>query len=173
MHRNLDPDHVLFADAETPKITGFGRFRRPDPTRPGGIVGGTPPYMAPELGLARFHEIGPPTDVWTLGVTLYQCLTGALPFRGTSVVEVFEQVCRVVPRPPCTLRPEVPPGLEAVCLKCLEKEPEKRYASAFELAGALRLFLAGGAPPGPDAGSTPGPPPAPARPRRGQGDPTE
>lgn len=135
-----------FAPFGTPKITDFGLAKQLDtgdqPTVSGAILG-TPAYMAPEQAGGRNRDIGPATDVYALGVILYELLTGQPPFQGQSVWETLEKV-RVQDPPPIdrgTLR--VPRDLETICFKCLEKEPSRRYASAEALAEDLRAFLSG------------------------------
>jgi serine/threonine protein kinase len=129
-----------------PKITDFGIAKRIDvdsgPTRSGDILG-TPSYMAPEQARGHLKEIGPHTDVHALGAILYECLTGRAPFRGASSLETLEQVRSQEPVPPRQLQPKCPRDLETICLKCLRKDPGKRYASAPALAEDLQRFLDG------------------------------
>ena len=134
------------APIPVPKITDFGLAKRLDDadreTRSGDILG-TPCYMAPEQAYGRNDSVSPRTDVWALGAILYEMLTGRPPFRGETVWDTLQQVGRQEPVPPRRLQPKVPRDLETICLKCLQKEPARRYASAAALADDLERFLAG------------------------------
>jgi serine/threonine protein kinase len=140
-----NPHELLESTFGIPKITDFGLAKRLDADSTGwtpeGAVVGTPNYMAPEQAAGRVSDIGPAADVYALGVMLYEALTGRPPFRSDSWSETIRQVLQDEPTPPTRLQLEVPRDLETVCLKCLEKDPAKRYASARELADDLDRFL--------------------------------
>jgi serine/threonine protein kinase len=149
IHRDLKPSNILFDTDAAPKVADFGLAKRlPGPTpapgapvsQPGGLIG-TLDYMAPEQ--AGGADATGRTDVYGLGAVLYELLTGMPPCRGETAAEKLRQVLHVEPQPPWRLRRGVPRDLEAACLKCLENDPYKRYASAAALADDLRRFLAG------------------------------
>ena len=145
VHRDLKPGNILLTLDETLKVTDFGLARRIEEsqglTQTGAVVG-TPCYMAPEQALG-LKDIGPAADIYSLGAILYELLTGRPPFLGEVTLEVLRQVVDCEPALPRTVQPKVDRDLEAVCLKCLEKEPKHRYASARDLAEDMRQYLAG------------------------------
>ncbi len=145
IHRDVKPSNILLDEAGRPHVADFGLAKADQGsaslTAPGEILG-TPAYMAPEQARGDSHLVDGRGDVYSLGVILYEMLTGEVPFRGTSQA-VFRQVLEEEPRPPRRLNEGIPRDLETVCLKALAKEPAGRYASAGALAEDLRRFLQG------------------------------
>jgi serine/threonine protein kinase/tetratricopeptide (TPR) repeat protein len=139
------PDSCLLTPDSCPKITDFGLAKCLDSedglTQPGVIIG-TPSYMPPEQARGAAGEVGPLADVYALGAVLYEALGGRPPFLGATSLDTLQQVLADEPVPLRRLVPQVPRDLETICLKCLEKEPGKRYPSAEALADDLRRFQA-------------------------------
>ena len=146
VHRDLKPGNILLAADGTPKITDFGLAKSlaadSGLTRTDSIMG-SPGYMAPEQAEGKTKQVGPLADVYALGAILYELLTGGPPFRGTTALETLDQVKNAEPVPPSRLVPGLPRDVETIALKCLQKEPGKRYDSAAALAEDLRRFLGG------------------------------
>jgi WD40 repeat protein/tetratricopeptide (TPR) repeat protein len=146
IHRDLKPGNVLLTPDGVPKVTDFSLAKSLQGgaglTRTGSILG-TPPYMAPEQAAGRKDRIGPCTDVYGLGAVLYEMLTGRPPFQGETDLDVLTHVLEDDPVAPRRLNSRVPRDLEKVCLKCLDKDRGRRYASAEALAQDLENFLDG------------------------------
>jgi tetratricopeptide (TPR) repeat protein/tRNA A-37 threonylcarbamoyl transferase component Bud32 len=146
VHRDLKPANVLVDEARQPRITDFGLAKRIEAeahlTLTGQVLG-TPSYMPPEQAAGKLDQIGHRSDVYALGATLYELLTARPPFRADTLLETLRQVREAEPASPRSLNGHVPRNLETICLKCLEKEPVKRYGSAQDLANELKRFLKG------------------------------
>jgi tetratricopeptide (TPR) repeat protein/tRNA A-37 threonylcarbamoyl transferase component Bud32 len=146
VHRDLKPANVLLTPEGQPKVTDFGLAKQLDDEQgqtQSGAVMGTPSYMAPEQAAGKSKDIGPAADVYALGAILYEMLTGRPPFKAETPLETMRQAVTEEPVAPSRLQSKVPRDLETICLKCLHKEPARRYASALDLAEDLRRFRAG------------------------------
>jgi ABC-type phosphate/phosphonate transport system substrate-binding protein len=145
LHRDLKPANVIVDAAGVPHLTDFGlakivgreRIRQTD----SGSVLGTPAYMAPEQAAGGIKRVSTAADIYSLGAVFYEMLTGHPPFRGDTPLDTLRQVTEEEPRSPTTLNGAVDADLATICLKCLEKEPERRYASALSLAEDLERWL--------------------------------
>lgn len=147
VHRDLKPQNVLLAADGSPKVTDFGLAKRvgeggSDLTASGTVLG-TPSYMAPEQAAGKQKEVGHLADVYALGAILYAALTGRPPFHAATAMDTITQVLHDDPLRPTYLVPATPRDLETISLKCLHKDPTRRYASAAALADDLRRFLNG------------------------------
>jgi serine/threonine-protein kinase len=144
IHR-AGPPNILLTGEGSPKISDFGLAKRLDQSLGLSQTGqaiGTPSYMAPEQAEGR-KEVGPGADVYALGAIFYELLTGRPPFRGPDILAVLDQVRSADPLSPSRLVPRLPRDLCTICLKCLEKDPKRRYGTALELADDLRRYLDG------------------------------
>ena len=165
VHRDLKPANILLANGDResangcppggtgptlagmPKITDFGlakQFRAEALTAgavtASGAILGSPCYMAPEQALGKQGNVGPAADIYALGAILYEMLSGRPPFQGETALDTLQQLKVQEPVPPSRLVPKLPRDLETICLKCLEKEPARRYATAADLADDLHRF---------------------------------
>ncbi|MGQ0633789.1 MAG: serine/threonine-protein kinase [Planctomycetaceae bacterium] len=144
VHRDLKPSNVLLDDAQRPLVTDFGLakvFQEDDGHTQSGVIIGTPGYMAPEQAAGRISEISFASDVYSLGAILYEMLCGRPPFRDENPLNTILQVLEKEPDRPSLHSRGIPPELERICLRCLEKSPDRRYPSAAAFADDLDRFL--------------------------------
>ncbi len=144
LHRDIKPGNILLDQKGEPHLTDFGLARLVETestvTRTKEVLG-TPSYMAPEQAVGETTKLTSATDVYGLGAVLYQLLTGQPPFAGGTTYETVKLLLETEPRPPRLLNPKIDRDLSTICLKCLEKDPKRRYSSALALAEDLEHWL--------------------------------
>ncbi|MEO2013901.1 MAG: serine/threonine-protein kinase, partial [Fuerstiella sp.] len=151
IHRDIKPGNILIEDStDTPYVTDFGLAIREEDYLKGSRIAGTPAYMSPEQALGEGHRLDGRSDIFSLGVILYELLTGRKPFRGNSTLETLQQISSQDPRPPRELVDTISPELERICLKALSKRVSDRYATAAGLADDLLHWQQG---PRPETGA--------------------
>ncbi len=144
LHRDLKPQNILMDEDGNPHVADFGLAKQSENDSTltvTGVVFGTPGYAAPEQASGRHDRVGPASDVFSVGAILYFLLTDAAPHAAATAIEAFRKTLEEPPVPPSRLRATVPRDLETICLKCLEKEPDRRYPSARALAEDIDRFL--------------------------------
>lgn len=149
VHRDLKPGNVIIAPDGSPMLTDFGlavnltQDREQQRLTHSGVVMGTIPYIPPEQAAGRVEQCGPHSDIYSLGAVLYEMITGKAPFEGQTQFELLHAVLHREPPPPRRINPRIPPDLQTICLKCLEKPAWRRYRTAEELAADCRAWLNG------------------------------
>ena len=146
VHRDVKPANILIDRSGSPFLTDFGLALKEEDFGKGGGLAGTPAYMSPEQASGEGHRVDGRSDVFSLGVVLYELLTGRRPFRADSLGEILGQITGVEARPPRQIDDAIPKELERICLKALSKRASDRYTTARDMADDLRHFLAGAAP---------------------------
>jgi len=144
LHRDIKPENLILEPTGNAKLMDFGIARPIERLAPGqtqaGFVVGTPQYLPPEI--LQGKDADPRADLYSCGIVLYEIFTGVLPFEGPTAMDVMVKHLREQPPPPSSRWPEIPPALESAILRCLEKDPERRYRSVAELLGELEELSA-------------------------------
>ena len=145
VHRDLKSDNILFDDNQNPKVIDFGLAKQPEGLSKtvSHAVLGTPLYMSPEQAEGKSRFVGPSADIYALGVILYECLTGTLPFQGENPLQILRMISQSNPESPRRRVPLLHRDIERICLKCLGKDPAERYLSCRDLAEDLERFIKG------------------------------
>jgi len=144
IHRDIKPSNILIGPDDRPRLSDFGLARRvtdESSLTHSGATLGTPGYLPPEQASMKRGQVGTRSDVYALGAVLYHLLTGRPPFMSGTAADTLQQVLEMEPAPPRALNRDIPPDLETICLKCLQKNPAARYPSAREVAADLRRCL--------------------------------
>lgn len=144
LHRDLKPSNILLDELDQPRVTDFGLAKLVNQDTELTVTGqilGSPNYMAPEQAAGKSSASTPQSDIYSLGAILYELLSGRPAFQGETLQSILNQAQQADPLPPRRLNPSTPEDLQSICMKCLQKEPERRYASAQEFADDLGRFL--------------------------------